>query len=63
MNQEQEVFQEQESKLTDSVRIAEPMATSGAGPEAAQTEDQLVAKVRSPAQEPVGSVRIAEATV
>ena len=60
MNQESEVYQEQESKASDPVRIAEPVATSEINPEVEQTEGQFAAKVHSPAQEPVGSVRIAE---
>ena len=60
MNQESEVHQEQESKASDSVRIAESVATSEVNPEVEQTEGRLTAKVHSPAQEPVGSVRIAE---
>ena len=60
MYQESEVYQEQESKASDSVRIAEPVATSGINPEVEQTEGQLAANVHSPAQDPVDSVRIAE---
>ena len=57
MNQDQEEYQAQiESKATDSVRIAEPVATSEVNPEVVQTEDQLTTKVHIPAQEPVASL-------
>ena len=43
MNQEQDQDQPQtESKATDSVRIAEPVATSGGVPEPGQLADDMI---------------------
>ena len=46
MSQEQEIYQEQESKVPDYVRIAESVvATSGANLEQSKTEDDMIERV------------------
>ena len=45
MNQEREVYQEQESKASDFVRIAEPVATSEASQETSRLVDVMIERV------------------
>ena len=48
MSQEQDQYQKQiESKASDSVRIAEPVATSGANQEPSQLTDDMIEGVSS----------------